>query len=73
MRARTHLGNGSGQREERLLFEKFFIDGGQVGLHMELVGLALCSLRLPQAEVMIRPPVVGDAAHSSFQVRRRTS
>lgn len=57
----AHLGHGSRQGEKRLLLQEGFIHGGHVGLHMELIGFALCSLRLAQPEVVVRRPVVGDA------------
>lgn len=57
----AHLGHGSRQGEKRLLLQEGLIHGGHVGLHMELIGFALCSLRLAQPEVVVRRPVVGDA------------
>lgn len=60
-RCSAHLGDGSRQGEKRLLLQQRLIHGGHVGFDMELIGLALGSLRLAQSEVVVRRPVVGDA------------
>lgn len=54
----AHLGHGSGNREKGLLLQQPLIHRRHVGLDMELICLALGTLRLAQAEVMVGPPVV---------------
>lgn len=65
-----HLGNRSGQREKRLLLQQFLIHGGDVGLDMELIGFSLSALRLAQAEVVVRRPIVGDAGKRKVNMSR---
>lgn len=60
-RCSAHLSDGSRQGEKSLLLQQRLIHGGYIGIHKELIGFALGSLRLAQSEVMVCRPVVGDA------------
>jgi len=65
MHVRSHLGDLSRNGKKRLLLQERLVHGGHVGFDMELIGFALGSLRLAQAEVVVGPSVMGDAEGQS--------
>lgn len=68
----AHLGHGPGNREKGLLLQQPLVHRRHVGLDMELICLALGTLGLAQAEVMVGPPVVGYASKTKQTKAERT-
>ena len=69
----AHLGHVSGNRDKGLLLQQPLVHRRHVGFDMELICLALGTLRLAQAEVMVGPPVVRYASKTKQKQEERTN